>query len=55
MSVAAHPKRYTLFAGTTDGEVFASDDEADHWTRIASGLAPVSKIHHYRNLQLQPA
>ena len=55
MSVAAYPNGFTLFAGNTDGEVFASDDEAEHWTRIAGGLAPVSKIHHYRNLQLQPA
>lgn len=55
MSVAAYPNAFTLFAGNTDGEVYASDDEAGHWTRIAAGLAPISKIHHYRNLQLQPA
>ena len=52
MSIAIYPGGFTLFVGTTDGEVYASDDEAEHWTQIAHGLAPVSKIHHYRNLQL---
>jgi photosystem II stability/assembly factor-like uncharacterized protein len=52
MSLAAYPGGFTLFTGTTDGDVFASDDEAEHWTRVASGLAPISKQQHYRNLQL---
>ena len=52
MSMAAYPGGFTLFAGTTDGDVFASDDAAEHWTRIAGGLAPVSKGGHYRGLQL---
>ena len=52
MSLAAYPGAFTLFAGNTDGEVYASEDEAEHWTRIATGLAPVSKQGHYRQLQL---
>ncbi|HEV8020421.1 MAG TPA: hypothetical protein VGP41_04095 [Candidatus Lustribacter sp.] len=52
MSLAAYPGGFTLFAGNTDGEVYASDDAAEHWTRIAGGLAPVSKGGHYRGLQL---
>lgn len=51
MSVAAYPAGFTLFAGTTDGEVFASDDEAEHWAPVAAGLAPVSKGNHFKNLQ----
>lgn len=51
MSVASYPGGFTLFAGTTDGIVFASDDAAEHWTQIAGGLAPVSKGRHYHNLQ----
>jgi photosystem II stability/assembly factor-like uncharacterized protein len=51
MSVASYPGGFSLFAGNTDGEVFASDDEAASWTRIAGGLAPVSKGRHYRSLQ----
>jgi photosystem II stability/assembly factor-like uncharacterized protein len=52
MSIAAYPGGFTLFAGNTDGVVYASDDGAEHWTQIAGGLAPVSKGRHYHNLQL---
>jgi photosystem II stability/assembly factor-like uncharacterized protein len=38
---------YSLFAGTTGGEVYASEDGGDHWTLIAADLAPLSKKHHY--------
>jgi hypothetical protein len=51
MSLASYPDGFTLFAGNTDGEVFASEDEAASWIRIAGGLAPVSKGRHYRALQ----
>lgn len=51
MSLAAYPGGFTLFAGDTDGTVYASDDEAQSWTRIAGGLAPVTKGNHYRALQ----
>ena len=30
-----------LFAGTTDGELFASEDGGDSWELIADGLPPV--------------
>jgi photosystem II stability/assembly factor-like uncharacterized protein len=40
-----------LFAGTTDGDIFFSDNEGDHWTKIAEGLPPISKGGHYRNLR----
>jgi photosystem II stability/assembly factor-like uncharacterized protein len=52
MSIAIYPGGFTLFAGNTDGVVFASDDGAAHWTQVAGGLAPVSKGRHYHNLQL---
>jgi photosystem II stability/assembly factor-like uncharacterized protein len=39
-----------LFAATTAGEIFFSDDLGDSWNTIASGLAPISKAGHYRNL-----
>ncbi|HEY3919318.1 MAG TPA: hypothetical protein VGL83_16125 [Stellaceae bacterium] len=51
MSMAAYPSGFTLFAGDTDGVVYASDDGADSWTRIAGGLAPITKGNHYRALQ----
>jgi photosystem II stability/assembly factor-like uncharacterized protein len=51
MSIAAYPHGFTLFAGTTDGVVFASGDEAASWIRVADGIAPVTKGRHYRALQ----
>jgi len=51
MSIAGYPGGFTVFAGNTDGEVFASEDEAESWTMIARGLAPVTKGNHYRPLQ----
>jgi photosystem II stability/assembly factor-like uncharacterized protein len=44
-----------LFAGTTDGEVFSSTDEGDSWRKIIQGIGPVSKAHHYINLQASAA
>lgn len=42
---------FELFAGTTDGDIFYSDDEGDHWSKIMAGLPPISKFHHYRGLR----
>jgi photosystem II stability/assembly factor-like uncharacterized protein len=52
MSLAAYPGGFMLFAGDTDGTVYGTDDEGDHWTPVAGKLAPVSKGRHYHNLQL---
>ena len=52
MCLAAWPGGFSLFAGNTDGEVYMSENGADSWTRIAAGLRPVSKVGHYRALQL---
>ncbi|MGH7774054.1 MAG: WD40/YVTN/BNR-like repeat-containing protein, partial [Candidatus Binatia bacterium] len=46
---------FALFAGTTDGEVFYSADEGDHWQKIIQGIGPVSKAHHHHNLQASAA
>ncbi|HEY0583463.1 MAG TPA: glycosyl hydrolase [Chloroflexota bacterium] len=51
MSIQHYPSGFTLFAGTTDGEVYVSDDGAETWSLAASGLGAVSKGGHYRNLQ----
>jgi photosystem II stability/assembly factor-like uncharacterized protein len=40
----------SVFAATTSGEVFCTEDLGEHWTKIISGLAPISKAGHYRNL-----
>jgi photosystem II stability/assembly factor-like uncharacterized protein len=52
LSLAAYPSGFTLFVGDTDGTVYASDDGAQSWHLIVDGLAPVSKVGHYRHLQL---
>lgn len=44
---------YAIFAGTTDGDIFYSEDEGEHWTTIAKGIGPVSKSHHHINLSLE--
>jgi photosystem II stability/assembly factor-like uncharacterized protein len=50
MSINVYPGGYALAAATTDGDVFFSDDEGEHWATIAESLPPVSKGGHYRNL-----
>jgi photosystem II stability/assembly factor-like uncharacterized protein len=50
MSVATEPDGYTLFVANTEGEVFLSNDEGEHWRRIAAGLAPIAKCVHAKYL-----
>ena len=54
-SLDAWKDGYALYAGTTDGEVFYSDDEGESWKKIISGIGAVSKAHHYQNLQMTAA
>jgi photosystem II stability/assembly factor-like uncharacterized protein len=49
-SIDAWNSGSALFAGTTDGDVFASEDEGESWKKIISGIGAVSKAHHYQNL-----
>ncbi len=55
MSLAAYPGGFAILAGTTDGEVFITEDSAESWQVLVSGLAPVSKGRHFRNLQAAAA
>jgi hypothetical protein len=50
LSLAAWPGGFDVFAGTTDGDVFTTADQGESWSRIAGGLAPVSKGRHYMPL-----
>jgi photosystem II stability/assembly factor-like uncharacterized protein len=52
MSLHAYPDGFSIFAGTTEGEIFASEDEGESWSMIASGLPAVSKSGHYRQLSI---
>ncbi|HZT07401.1 MAG TPA: glycosyl hydrolase [Chloroflexota bacterium] len=51
LTMHSYPGGLQLFAGTTDGDVFYSEDEGEHWATIARSLPPVSKGGHYRNLR----
>lgn len=55
MSIATYPGGFSLYVATTDGDVFASHDGAESWSRIATGLAPVSKVGHYVALRATAA
>jgi len=39
-----------VFAATTSGDIFCSNDLGDSWEKIVTGLPPISKAGHYRNL-----
>jgi len=51
MTMNAFPGGFELVAGTTDGDVFFSEDEGETWATIGESLPPVSKGGHYRNLR----
>ncbi|HEV7664069.1 MAG TPA: glycosyl hydrolase, partial [Chloroflexota bacterium] len=51
MSVQAYAGGFVLFVGTTDGDVYVSEDGADRWSLVASGLGAISKGDHFRNLE----
>jgi photosystem II stability/assembly factor-like uncharacterized protein len=51
MCMAISPQGWSLFAGNTDGEVYCSENGAESWHPVVRGLAPVSKVGHYKFLQ----
>jgi photosystem II stability/assembly factor-like uncharacterized protein len=50
MCLADWGEGYSVFAGTTGGDVYASEDGGERWSLIASGLTPISKKGHERLL-----
>jgi photosystem II stability/assembly factor-like uncharacterized protein len=55
MCIEEHGGGSSLFAATTAGEVFASDNGGESWKLAVTGLAPISKAGHYRGLMLANA
>ncbi len=51
MTMNVYPGGFQLVAGSTDGDVFYSEDEGETWSTIARDLPPVSKGGHYRQLR----
>jgi hypothetical protein len=43
----------SVFAATTGGDLYASDDSGDSWSLIAAGLTAVSKKGHERLLSAE--
>jgi len=52
MCLEESDSRCSIFAATTAGEVFASEDGGETWSAVVTGLAPISKGGHYRNLMV---
>jgi photosystem II stability/assembly factor-like uncharacterized protein len=50
LCIEAWENGYTVFGGTTGGEVYCGEQDGERWTLIASGLAPISKKGHERLL-----
>ncbi len=51
MSMNVWQDGFALFAGTTDGDVYYSEDEGNNWKKIIEGLPPLSKVGHFRYLK----
>ena len=50
MCLEDHGDSFSIFFGTTSGEVFSSQDGGETWSLIMEGLTPISKGGHYRAL-----
>jgi len=48
MAMNFWPGGFAIFAGTTDGDIYCSQDEGESWTTIARGLPAISKAGHWR-------
>jgi photosystem II stability/assembly factor-like uncharacterized protein len=52
MSMGISSGGVSMFAGTTDGRVYCTEDGAENWAEIANGLAPIAKGGHDVRLAL---
>jgi len=51
MSLMSWRGGFELFAATTGGEIYFSDDEGEHWSQIMAGLPSIAKSRHDKILQ----
>jgi photosystem II stability/assembly factor-like uncharacterized protein len=51
MSLMSWPGGFELFAATTGGDIYCSDDEGEHWSKIIDGLPSIAKSRHDKILQ----
>jgi photosystem II stability/assembly factor-like uncharacterized protein len=47
MTLESWPGGCTVYAGNTDGDIYASDDEGETWNKVVEGIPPLSKTIHY--------
>ena len=47
MTMNIWPGGFAVLAGTTDGEIYCSQDEGESWTTIVRGLPAISKAGHW--------
>lgn len=47
MAIDAWDGGCTVYAGNTDGDIYASDDEGDTWSKVVTGIPALSKTIHY--------
>ena len=47
MAIEAWDGGCTVYAGNTDGDIYASDDEGDTWAKVVTGIPALSKTIHY--------
>jgi photosystem II stability/assembly factor-like uncharacterized protein len=50
MTLHVWDKVSSCYVGTTDGQIFFSDNEGDRWSLIVDGLPAISKGRHYLTL-----
>ncbi len=48
MAMSVWPGGCAIIAGSSDGDLFMSEDEGESWTEIARGVPGISKANHYR-------
>lgn len=48
MAIDVWPGGFGIFAGTTDGNIFYTQDEGESWSELVRGLPAISKAGHWR-------
>jgi photosystem II stability/assembly factor-like uncharacterized protein len=47
MTLEAWDGNCTVYAGNTDGDIYASEDEGETWAKVVEGIPALSKTIHY--------
>jgi photosystem II stability/assembly factor-like uncharacterized protein len=47
MTLEAWDGKCTVYAGNTDGDIYATEDEGENWVKVVEGIPSLSKTIHY--------